>query len=178
MPTVEELEAALANTRAELDTLNGRLKSVSDEAKGHRLNADNFRTRAEKADAEAEQARKEAEARVTEAGKKAEEAMSKAQQKGITADLRAAAREAGAVDVADVLALLDRSKVKVNADGDVENAEALLAEMKTAKPHLFGIKTTTSTRQPPAADSKPKSAKDMTAAEFDTELAKFGVRLG
>ncbi len=178
MPTEDEYAAQVAALTAERDGLKSRVSEVNNEAKGHRLNADNFRTQAEKAAAEATQARQEAEAKVTEASKRADEAMNKAQQKAVTADLKIAAREAGAVDIADILALVDRSKLKLNADGDVENAAELLAEMKAAKPHLFAVKTTSSTTKTPAPHDKPKHARDMTDADFDSEMKKFGIRLG
>ncbi|HQT62553.1 hypothetical protein [Acidiphilium sp.] len=177
-PTEEEFQAQIAALTAERDGLKGRLSEVNNEAKGHRLNADNFRTQAEKAAADAEQARKDAEAKIADANKRAEETLTKAQQKAVTADLKIAAREAGAVDIADILALVDRTKLKVNADGDVENAAELLAEMKAAKPHLFAIKSTSSTGKQPPPDTKPKHARDMTDAEFDAVLKSSGIRLG
>lgn len=178
MPTEEEFAAQIAALSAERDGLKSRLHEVNNEAKGHRLNADNFRTQAEKHAAEAEQARKDAEAKIADANKRAEETLTKAQQKAVTADLKIAAREAGAVDIADVLALVDRNKLKINADGDVENAAEILTEMKATKPHLFAVRSTSNPGQPPPADTKPKHARDMNDAEADAMLKQFGIRFG
>lgn len=178
MPTEEEYAAQVAALTAERDGLKARVSEVNNEAKGHRLNADNFRTQAEKAAAEAEQARKDAEAKIAEATTKANETLTKAQQKAVNADLRLAAKEAGAVDMADVLALVPRDKLKVNAEGDVENAAEVLAEMKAAKPHLFSVTSTSSTsKTPPREPGKAKHASEMTQAESDAELRKLGLRI-
>ena len=167
MPTEDELLAQVANLTAERDAAQARIKELNGEAKGHRLNADNFRTQAEKAAADAEAARNEAEAKIAEAHAKATETLTKAQQKAVNADLRLAAKDAGAVDIGDVLALVDRSKLKLSADGDVENAAELIAEMKTAKPHLFGVATTGSTtRPPPKKETAPTKATEMTPEEY------------
>ncbi|HTQ70967.1 MAG TPA: phage scaffolding protein [Acidocella sp.] len=167
MATIEELEAENATLKADLAAKAARIKEVNDEAKGHRLNADNFRTQADEHKTAAERARAEAEAKIAEANAKAAETMTKAQERAVTADLKVAAREAGAVDISDALKLLDRSKLKINDDGDVENAAELLAELKKAKPYLFGDAKTSSTAEPPrpkAGDGK--KATEMTKEEY------------
>ncbi len=177
-PTDEEYQAQIAALTSERDALKTRVSEVNNEAKGHRLNADNFRTQAEKHAAEADAARKDADAKIAEANAKADEKLTKAQQKAVTADLKIAAREAGAVDLTDVLALVPRDKLKINADGDVENAAEVLAEMKAAKPHLFAVKSTSSTSKPPPANDKPKHAREMTDDEFSSIMKSHGIRFG
>lgn len=177
MATIEELEAEVATLKADNAAKTARIKEVNDEAKGHRLNADNFRTQADEHKASAERAKQEAEAKVAEANAKASETLTKAQQKAVNADLRIAAREAGAVDVADALALLDRSKVKMNDDGDVSNAAELLAELKTAKPYLFGDAKTSSTQTAPKPKDKAAfNARTATPEELAARKRELGIR--
>lgn len=178
-PTVESLQAQLLASTAELTNARARITELNGESKGHRLNSDKSRTEAEKAlkerdDAIAEHGRKQAEADAASAEKikaeqtKATEATTKAQQRVIRADLKVAAKEAGAQDVNDVLTLLDMSKVKHNDDGDVTNAADLMAELKKGKPYLFGsTSTSNTTRTPPDPKTDPKKVKDMTDTEFD-----------
>ena len=183
MATVEELETEVAALKADVSSKSARIKEVNDEAKGHRLNADNFRSQAEKAAAELAEAQKAVANKATEvdaakakleaekadaikaAEDKAAEATTKAQQRAINADLRIAAKDAGAHDPADILALLDRSKIKLNDDGDVTNAADLLADMKKAKPHLFGTASTSNPNPPPPK----KSTGEKPAAEWSAD---------
>lgn len=184
--TIEELEAELAQSQAAQTAAQARISELNNESKGHRLNADNFRSQAEKAKSEADAALKATEDRIAAANKakedaeakaaqvlkeaeeKSAEATRKAQERAVNADLKVTAKDAGAHDVADILALLDRSKIKLDANGDIENAADLIADLKKTKPHLFG---TPSTSNPaPAPAPKPagaKHAKDMTDEEFE-----------
>lgn len=54
--------------------------------------------------------------------------------------LSSAASKAGFVDPNDAAALIDPSKVKTDDDGNVTNADALVADLAKAKPHLVGKK--------------------------------------
>jgi hypothetical protein len=85
----------------------------------------------------------------------------------IRAELKAAALKAGMVDL-DGLKLADLSTVKLDANGEVEGADALLAALKTAKPYLFGQVQNSSTPVNPPNPKPPtaKLAKDMTAEEY------------
>jgi hypothetical protein len=114
------------------------------------------------------------------AKKFAEEAAAKAEAKAAereTAELKAEAIKAGMVDL-DGLKLADLSKVKLNDAGEVEGADELMKALKEAKPYLFGTTTTTSNpeKKPEKKDdSKPKTAKDMDAAEWKAEKKKLGL---
>lgn len=112
----------------------------------------------------------------TEAAKKAtEEADAKvaatntaADARILRAELKAEALKAGMVDL-DGLKLADMSKVKLNEAGEVEGAEALMTELKKAKPYLFGATQNTSNplgAPPKPGENKPKLATEMTAAEY------------
>jgi hypothetical protein len=184
-PALETLQAQLAAMKGDLEGAKARATELANEVRGHRLNADKHRAEAEKAakerdDAIADVARKAAESEAAHAAKvkaaetKAAEAAAGAQQKAIRADLKVAAKDAGARSVADVLALLDLGKVKLDDSGEVANAAELIAEMKKAKPYLFGQASTSSTETPPppAGTGAGKPAKDMTDAEFDEALRR------
>ena len=92
----------------------------------------------------------------------------------LRAELKASALKAGMVDL-DGLKLADLSKVKLNDAGEVEGADALMEELKKAKPYLFGAtKTTSSDVKPPARkDNEPKKATDMTKEEYAAERQKI-----
>ncbi len=178
-PNIDTLTAQLAAASAELANAKARISELNNEAKGHRLNGDNHKRAAEEAAvardaaiadkaaklAELEAAKAEA---IKAAETKAAEALSKAEQRAINADLRIAAKDAGAHDASDILALLDRSKVKTNDAGDVTNAADLMAELKKAKPHLFGATSTSNPKDPPKPkDPAAKKVSEMTDAEYE-----------
>lgn len=151
------------------------VQELREENKAWRLKAQGFeassRTYAETAD----KATNDAAAAIKEAAEKAERtageritaAEAAANARIIRADLRTAAVKAGMVDL-DGLKMLDASKLKINADGDVEGADALLEEAKKSKPYLFGGGSSSSTAQtPPAKAASGKPALDMTDAQFN-----------
>jgi hypothetical protein len=186
MPTVEELEAEVSRLKSELSTakrdldstktdlgkyqetateLRGKIKEVNDEAKGHRLNADNFRRTSEDLKAQLEEAttkattladqhktaleairgehgtaletiKAELTGKLTEAETKAATALTGAQKKALQADLRVAATLAGMLDL-DGLKLVDESKIELDDDGNLKNGDALMATLKEGKAFLF-----------------------------------------
>jgi hypothetical protein len=103
-----------------------------------------------------------------EMSKKAEEAQSKAnetnnkvehlsksyEQRIINAEVRAAAVEAGIIDLDDVR-LANLNEVKLTDDGEVQGARAVIESLKTKKPHLFKTSSTSFTDGVPAADKVP-----------------------
>lgn len=90
----------------------------------------------------------------------------------VQAELKAEAIRAGIVDP-DGLKLLDTSNTKLNKDGDVEGASVLIAELKRAKPWLFGglSSSSSSSLVPPATPPRQKLATDMTEEEWRTARA-------
>lgn len=84
----------------------------------------------------------------------------------VRAELKSEAIRAGIVDP-DGLKLLDPSSIKLNKDGEVEGAAALIAELKRAKPWLFGsLSSSSSAVVPPATPPRQKLATDMTEDEW------------
>ena len=107
-------------------------------------------------------------------------ARTEVQQRLIRAELKAYAIRAGIVDL-DALRLADLSGVKLNDDGEVEGAEALIVAMKEAKPYLFGAVTppgtTTGTTAPAANPPRPQpptafDARTASREDYQREKAR------
>ena len=93
----------------------------------------------------------------------------------VRAELKAEAVRAGMVDL-DGLKLLDLARVHLNADGDVDGAQDLIANFRRAKPWLFGAVPTSSASaaQPPRAEPpRQKTAMQMTASEYRAARAEL-----
>lgn len=85
----------------------------------------------------------------------------------IRAELKAEAIKAGLVDL-DALKLADLTKVTLKDDGTVDGAEALFADLKKAKPYLFGVVNTSTTITAPKPGVQPgKGVKEMSKAEYE-----------
>lgn len=113
---------------------------------------------------------------LTDAEAKTKAIESSANDRVLRAELRALAREAGILDLDD-LKLMDVSGLKVDADGNVTGADALIAAFKEAKPYKFKeVSSTSSTTPTPKADTgKPKRIEDMSPAEIKAEYKKRGI---
>lgn len=136
-----------------------------------------YRTRAAEAERIAKEATDKAKAEAEAAESKVKEATAAAEQRIIRAEMKAAAIKAGMVDL-DGLKLADLSTVKLNDKGEVEGADELMKALKEAKPYLFSTTQSTSqtSKAPPKKDdSKPKTAKEMTAEEWAAEKRKHGL---
>ena len=87
-----------------------------------------------------------------------------------TAELRAALTKAGAVDP-DLVKLLDVSKVQTKDDGSFEGIEALVADTRKNRPHLFGAgSTSASGTAPKPGDTSAFDARTASAEEVDKRL--------
>jgi hypothetical protein len=137
-------------------------KKLRTEARQHRMRAQ-----------EAERHRDEAVAKaIKEAESKVADIQSSANQRIVRAELKAHAVKAGIVDL-DGLKLLDIDKIKMNAEGEVEGAEEVISNLRTAKPWLFGQNSSSSSAKPPAEQNiKPKNAKDMSQEEWRAARAE------
>lgn len=133
---------------------------LRNENKGWRLKAQEEAQKRADAETAAAKAKEEAEGTVSAAKEAANERI-------IRAELKTAAIKAGMVDL-DGLKLADLSKVKLGDTGEVEGADALMEEMKAAKPYLFGeIKSSSSTEKtPPKKPAEVKRATEMTPEEY------------
>lgn len=89
----------------------------------------------------------------------------------IRSELKAEAIRAGIVDV-DGLKLLDLSGARMNAAGEVEGGAQLVAQLKRAKPWLFGGGSSSNPSSPPAPQPpRKKLANEMTDAEYKAARA-------
>ncbi|MBO4120277.1 hypothetical protein J5T34_05925 [Cupriavidus gilardii] len=140
------------------------------ESAGYRLKYQESERKAQEAEERAKKAEEAAEAKVKEAS-------TAAQQRILRAELKTAALKAGMVDL-DGLKLADLSKVTLNEDtGEVEGAEALMEELKKAKPYLFqGAPSTSSTSTPPPAKpDEQKDARKLSDADYLAEKKRLGL---
>jgi hypothetical protein len=184
MPTEAELTAELEGERTKYAGAQARITALNHESQGHRLNWQTAKDAEAKARTDLEAAATAhgvtlaaAEKKATDAAAASAEVTKNAAQRAVNADLRVAANTAGANDVADVLALLPRDKIKLNPEGDITNAAELMTELKTAKPYLFGAPSTSSTAKvPPDKDAPAKQARDMTADEYKAARAAITKR--
>lgn len=132
--------AELAGLRTERDTLKGELQKIEDAKK----------TDLERAQDEAKRARDEAEAA---------KIAFKAQ---VTAyEVRLAARDAGVVDPADALALIDRSRIEYDAQGQPTNVKSLVADLVKAKPYLTAGKTQSQQIPRTPSPARPEPGSDV-----------------
>lgn len=141
----------------------------------HELREENKSWRSKHAESETARKTLEDAAKAAEktTGDRVKEVQTAADQRVIRAELKAAAIEAGMVDL-DGLKLADLSTVKLNADGEVEGAKALMESLKKSKPYLFGEPSTSHSGKPPGkGPEKPKSANDMTDEEYRAARAKM-----
>jgi len=91
---------------------------------------------------------------------------SAANERIVRAELKAYAVKAGIVDL-DGLRLLDLSGVRMTETGDVEGAESLIANLRTAKPWLFGLgSSSSSAKPPPEQQPRAKKASEMSIDEW------------
>jgi hypothetical protein len=89
-----------------------------------------------------------------------------AENRLIRAELKAEAVRAGILDL-DGLKLVDTSGVRLNEMGDVEGAPQIIAQLRQAKPWLFGSASSSSIAAPPPSQPpRQKRATDMTEAEW------------
>ncbi len=91
----------------------------------------------------------------------------------LRAELRAAAVRAGMVDL-DGIRLIDTAALALNAAGELEGGAALMRELRTRKPWLFGGASSSSTATPPPpAVARGKLATEMTAEEWQAARAEL-----
>ena len=74
----------------------------------------------------------------------------------IRAELKAEAVRAGMIDL-DGLKLVDASEVQLNELGEVQDAGALVARLKRAKPWLFGVGRSSSAAANPPRPEPPRA---------------------
>jgi hypothetical protein len=175
-------KASLRSLQAENKALRARVSELNDEAKGHRLNANEARAELDKLRPEMERAIKEATEKSAAAEKATADAGVRVKDALRDAAVRMAAKDAGILDV-DGLKLFDLSAIKVADDGAVSIPDKFFEEAKAAKPYLFNLTgaevgTTSSTAKVPASQQPAaKKVGAMTEAERHAAYAALGVRV-
>lgn len=135
------------------------VKELRAENSGWRLKHKEASDARDAAEAAAKTASEAADNKISEAAKAAE-------QRIIRAELKAHASKAGIVDL-DGLKLVDLSTVKLDDNGEVVGADALIESLKKAKPYLFGAPGSSSTHPTPSKDvPAPKKATEMSDEEY------------
>lgn len=94
----------------------------------------------------------------------------------LTAGLRAEAVRAGMVDLGG-LKLIDTAGVTLDSSGEVAGGAALMANLRRAKPWLFGLphggSSTSIATAPPAQAPQRRNATDMTHDEWQAARAEL-----
>ncbi len=120
-----------------------------------------------------------AQAAAVKAEEAREKAITTANERLVRAEAIAAAAAAGFNDPTDAVALMDRSEVAVDEDGNVAGVTEAVTALAAAKPHLVGSRKP----HPGGGDGgarPPGGAPDFRTADKDTlaaELAKHGLRV-
>jgi hypothetical protein len=105
-------------------------------------------------------------ARATALEHKLAETEQQARDRIIRAELKVEAVRAGIVDL-DGLKLLDLKDMELTQEGEVANAAHLVAQLRRAKPWLFGGASSSSPASPPPAHPpRVKLATEMTDDEY------------
>jgi len=113
------------------------------------------------------------EERAAELERRLEEIEASTTARLIRAELKAEAVRAGMIDL-DGLKLVDASTIKLNAQGDVEGAAALMTHMRRAKPWLFGGASSSSAAAPPPSQApEGKLATKMNYDEWQAARAEL-----
>lgn len=97
----------------------------------------------------------------------------RATQRLVQSELRSLALRAGLIDV-DALKLIDPASLKLDDEGNLENASKLMSEFKRNKPYLFGGSNSSTTAVlPPTTPPAAKRATQMTHDEWQAARAEL-----
>src|SRR5579884_60150 len=102
-----------------------------------------------------------------------EEVQAQARERIKLAELKAAALQAGMLDL-DGLKLLDLSSIEIDENGNMIGTEALFARAKREKPWLFrALSSSSRASVPPAQPPRMKLATEMTEEEYRAARAEL-----
>ena len=105
-------------------------------------------------------------ARAEELERRLAETEQEARGRVLRAELKVEAVRAGIVDL-DGLKLLELKQVQLTSEGELANAPELMAQLRRAKPWLFGGASSSSPASPPPAQPlRQKLATEMTDEEY------------
>lgn len=129
----EMIQKRLKREKEKQAELDSKLKRLEEFEKAEEERKKAAMSEAERLKAEKEEAAKKAE-EATEQAKKAQES---ANQRILNTEIKSIARSLNANDPADVLALLDKSSVEIDEEGNVKGIEEAVKSLKEAKPWMF-----------------------------------------
>ena len=159
-PVIDDPDDAILELRKENEKLRKKLEADST-AKAEKMAEERIKTA--KAEAVAD-----AQAKLDERIVEMEE---RAKARVLKSELKAAAVRAGVVDFDDLFVIMqkDLKKVEYNDDGDIANANEMIAEVKKTKAHLFtGVNTSSTTTAPQARPHVvDKPALQMSKDDYD-----------
>lgn len=180
--TVRELERA----RSDLKDLRAKYKTAQDDADKFRGERDTLRTQFEAYQTESTSKLAEATAAIERAKAEHESALTEIRTAGdravLLAEAKAVATRLGAHDPADVVNLIDLSGVTRDEDGQFVGLTEALDAAKAAKGYLFGEPpqtgaqsgtTTPPVKAPPRGRPPKVNAREIEAANYEAEKAKF-----
>jgi hypothetical protein len=127
------LQKRLKREKEKQAELDAKLKRLEEFEKAEEERKKAAMSEAELLKAEKEEAAKQA-LEATEAAKKAQE---KANQRIVNTEIKSIARTLNANDPSDVLALLDKSAIEMDDEGNVKGVEEAVKALKEAKPWMF-----------------------------------------
>jgi hypothetical protein len=129
----EMIQKRLKREKEKQAELDAKLKRLEEFERAEEERKKAAMTEADRLKAEKEEAAKKAE----EATEKAKKAHESANQRIINTEIKSIARSLNANDPADVLALLDKSVVEIDEEGNVNGVEEAVKALKEAKPWMF-----------------------------------------
>lgn len=136
-----------------------RFDEVNTELKDLRAWKEEQEAKAKKAEDKKLQADKKWEELATKRSAEAEALKAQLTDAKIRSAVAAEAYKNGAIDVNDIVALVDKAKVQVDKDGNVTGVEEAVKALVDSKPHLFGEGKPASTV---GAGSNPKTNQEKT----------------
>lgn len=186
-PPADDLPKSVTMSQADLDALIGKAKGQVkkqyadyDETKAElaRLKAlEDEATRAALSETERLQTeRDEASTKATQAEERAINAQEKADARIINTEIKSIARSLSANDPTDILALLDKSSVTIDENGDVVGIEDAVKALKEAKPWMFKQASVGADASGGSNPSKNPSANELTAKEKELAEAKVAAQ--
>ncbi|MBO0962014.1 phage scaffolding protein [Neobacillus sp. MM2021_6] len=135
--TQEELDKIvadrLAREKKKYADYDEKAKKLDELEKAEEERKKQAMSEAERLKAEKEEADKKA----IEAAEQAKKAQDAANQRILNTEIKSIARSLSANDPADVLALLDKSSVEIDNDGNVKGVEEAVKALKESKPWMF-----------------------------------------
>ena len=166
-PVIKDSDDAILELRRENERLRKRFDKDSEE-RAEKLAVERIETAKREAKEDAQKLLDAHKAEIDE----------KSRARIMKTELKAAATRAGVIDFDDLFDIMKRDTLKKldwDADGDITNANDLIAEMKDKKAHLFGGVSTSSTMPAPSVREQKgdKLATEMDKKEYKKALERL-----